>query len=86
MDINFPQQMSKPRDQHNRVLDVYDEKLSESALNEQTKSLLVYIWENYIELLGPAVSITLVGIGDANLGIKQLLTTIGMIPQSPSPS
>jgi hypothetical protein len=57
-------------------------KPSETALQEQTKELLCYLWDNYFEI-NQSSSITLMGVGDAYLGIKQLLTSRG-IPPPPS--
>jgi histone deacetylase 6 len=65
-------------------------KPSETALQEQTKELLCYLWDNYFEI-NPSSSITLMGVGDAYLGIKQLLTSRGIsaslnpIPLHPFP-
>lgn len=75
VDVNFPQQITKA-DESSNGSDSYSPKSAENALANQTKELLSYLWENYFELLGN-VSITLVGVGDANLGIKQLLTFKG---------
>ena len=45
-------------------------------MQEQTKDLLCYLWDNYIEI-NTGASLTLMGVGDAYLGIKQLLTSRG---------
>ncbi|KUJ09011.1 histone deacetylase [Mollisia scopiformis] len=72
VDVNFPKPIYKTNN-FGKELDSYIPKPSENLLANQTKELLTYIWENWLELLG-SVSITLVGVGDANIGIKQLLT------------
>jgi histone deacetylase 6 len=41
-----------------------------------TKELLCYLWDNYFEI-NPSSSITLMGVGDAYLGIKELLISRG---------
>lgn len=52
-------------------MDLYLPKSSETELQQQTKELLCYLWDNYLE--NTRASITLMGVGDAYLGIKQLL-------------
>lgn len=41
-----------------------------------TKELLCYIWDNYLEAFD-CNSIAIMGVGDAYLGAKQLLTSRG---------
>ncbi|KAH6717606.1 hypothetical protein BKA61DRAFT_289348 [Leptodontidium sp. MPI-SDFR-AT-0119] len=67
MDINIPQHISQHTD-----ADPYSDKSSESQMAKQLKELLCYLWDNYFEL-NPDASLTLMGIGDAYFGIKQLL-------------
>lgn len=69
LDINFPQFYSVEND-------AYARQALESELQQQTKELLCYLWDNYIELMLSA-SVTLMGVGDAYTGIKQLLTSRG---------
>lgn len=69
IDVNIPQHISHPTD-----TDPFIPKPTENALQEQTKELLCYLWDNYFEI-NPTSSITLMGVGDAYLGIKQLLTS-----------
>ncbi|CZR53652.1 related to histone deacetylase A [Phialocephala subalpina] len=71
IDINFPQQVTEPQSNN---LDGYLPKANESVLANQTKELLCYVWDNWLETIAGA-SVTLVGVGDAYLGIKQLLTS-----------
>ncbi|KAF8861541.1 histone deacetylase A-like protein [Acephala macrosclerotiorum] len=70
IDINFPQQATEP--QTNNGLDSYLPKASENVLANQTKELLCYVWDNWLETIAGA-SVTLVGVGDSYMGIKQLL-------------
>lgn len=51
----------------------YAEKSVEKVLGEQMKELMTYIWDNYLQLADGGDKIILMGIGDAYLGIKQLL-------------
>lgn len=52
-------------------MDPYLPKSSETELQQQTKELLCYLWDNYLE--NTRASVTLMGVGDAYLGVKQLL-------------
>jgi histone deacetylase 6 len=78
IDVNIPQYISSPTD-----TDPYMPKSSEPVLGQQMKELLCYLWDNYFEV-NTASSIFLMGVGDAYLGIKQLLTSRGMYLSSPS--
>ena len=60
----------------------YIQKPSPQWLENQTKELLCYIWDNFIETWG-VNSVVLMGVGDAYLGVKQLLTSRGTTPPSP---
>lgn len=71
IDVNIPQSLAEPTDP-----DPYVPKQTENELQTQTKDLLCYLWDNYLEL-NPNASISLVGVGDAYLGIKQLLISRG---------
>lgn len=66
VDINIPQSLADPTD-----MDPYLPKSSETELQQQTKELLCYLWDNYLE--NTRASVTLMGVGDAYLGVKQLL-------------
>jgi histone deacetylase 6 len=77
VDVNIPQYIS-PTD-----TDPYMPKSSEPVLGQQMKELLCYLWDNYFEV-NTASSIFLMGVGEAYLGIKQLLTSRGIYP-SPLP-
>jgi histone deacetylase 6 len=76
IDVNIPQYISSPTD-----TDPYMPKLSEPVLGQQMKELLCYLWDNYFEV-NTASSIFIMGVGDAYLGIKQLLTSRGIYPSS----
>ena len=76
IDVNIPQYISSSTD-----TDPYMPKSSEPVLGQQMKELLCYLWDNYFEV-NTASSIFLMGVGDAYLGIKQLLTSRGIYPSS----
>ena len=63
----MPHHISQPTD-----TDPFIPKATDNAVQERTKELLCYLWDNYFEI-NPNSSITLIGVGDAYLGIKQLL-------------
>lgn len=44
-------------------------------MQDQTREIMCYIWDNYLE--NTRASITLLGVGDAYMGIKQLLISRG---------
>jgi histone deacetylase 6 len=77
MDVCLPQQL--PKDGLGEIIDSYTPKSSEHVVTMQCKELIIYLWENWLELIGNT-SITLMGVGDANLGIKQLLQAKGTFP------
>jgi histone deacetylase 6 len=68
--VNIPQSLVDPTD-----MEPYVAKSSEPELQNQTKELLCYLWDNYLEVT--RASISLMGVGDAYLGIKQLLISRG---------
>jgi histone deacetylase 6 len=70
IDVNIPQSLAEATD-----MEPYVPKSSEPELQMQTKELLCYLWDNYLE--NTKACITLLGIGDAYLGIKQLLISRG---------
>lgn len=63
----MPHHISQPTD-----TDPFIPKPTDNDIQERTKELLCYLWDNYFEI-NPNSSITLIGVGDAYLGIKQLL-------------
>lgn len=78
MDVCLPQQL--PKQDGVDIIDSYTPKSSEQVVTMQCKELIVYLWENWLEVIGGNTSITLMGVGDANLGIKQLLQAKGTSP------
>lgn len=77
LDVNIPSHLTSPGESS------FSSKLNEAELNLQTKDLLCYLWDNYLE--GYASNcIVLMGVGDAYLGVKQLLTSRGKSIQSQS--
>jgi histone deacetylase 6 len=71
IDINFPLFYSSNTD-----TDPFAPKSADATLQQQTKELLCYIWDNYLEI-NSSSSVTLMGVGDAYTGMKQLLTSRG---------
>ncbi|KAH7413432.1 hypothetical protein BKA64DRAFT_568107 [Cadophora sp. MPI-SDFR-AT-0126] len=69
MDINIPEHISHPSDN-----EPYTDRTNETLAAKQIKDLLCYLWDNYFEL-NPDASLTLLGVGDAYFGIKQLLVS-----------
>jgi len=74
MDINVPALVTTE--------DVADSSLWQSGATEKTfesriTELVTYIWDNFIQLLEND-DIFIMGIGNAYVGIKALLTTRGM--------
>jgi histone deacetylase 6 len=49
---------------------------TEDDVQAQFQELLSYLWDNHLQL-NPSAPIVLLGVGDAYLGIKQLLTSRG---------
>lgn len=84
VDINFPQSDSKDDAVAANELDSYVPKQSSTSLENQTKVLLCYVWDNWLET--NIASVTLMGVGDAYIGIKQLLTSRGMLSSFSYPS
>ena len=72
LDVNIPSHLTDDNDTAS-----YHPKMTEAELNNQMKHLFCYLWDNYLE--GYASNyIVLMGVGDAYLGVKQLLTSRGM--------
>jgi hypothetical protein len=72
LDVNIPSHLTDDND-----ISSYHPKMTEAELNNQMKDLFCYLWDNYLE--GYASNyIVLMGVGDAYLGVKQLLTSRGM--------
>lgn len=49
---------------------------SDDDVQRQFQELLSYLWDNHLQI-NPGAPIVLMGVGDAYLGIKQLLTSRG---------
>lgn len=67
VDINIPHYLSP----HGEDTNGYADKASERDFSEQMRELMVYLWDNYLQLSDS--QIFLMGVGDAYLGIKMLL-------------
>ncbi|KAM0815010.1 putative Histone deacetylase [Seiridium cardinale] len=68
IDVNIPHYITKPED-----IDPYTPRADEQSLSNQIKELMNYIWDNYVQLYD-CDDIFLVGVGNAYLGVKLLLT------------
>jgi histone deacetylase 6 len=53
-------------------------------MEAQLQELMFFLWDNYIQLSESADEIFLMGVGNASLGIKALLTGRGMRETPPS--
>lgn len=71
IDVNMPKHISSPDDEQPFI-----PKSLEQEIQQKSKDLLCYLWDNYLQL-NDSASLTLMGVGDAGLGIKQLLTARG---------
>jgi histone deacetylase 6 len=77
VDVNMPLHVSSPEDD-----EAFIPRPLESTKEQQSKELLCYLWDNYLQL-NDSASLTLMGVGDAYLGIKQLLISRGTSPIPP---
>ncbi|KAI1095150.1 putative histone deacetylase A [Rostrohypoxylon terebratum] len=68
LDVNVPQYIT-----HTEDLDAYTPRADEKTLQRQIQELICYIWDNYLQLYD-ADDLFLVGVGNAYLGVKVLLT------------
>ncbi|KAI2641993.1 histone deacetylase [Xylaria nigripes] len=68
VDANIPPYITHPED-----LDAYIPKSTEKTLQQQIQELVCYLWDNYLQLYN-VEELFLLGVGDAYLGIKILLT------------
>ncbi|KAI0914628.1 histone deacetylase [Ustulina deusta] len=68
VDANIPHYITHPED-----LDAFMPRTPEKILQKQIEELVCYIWDNYLQLYD-AEELFLLGIGDAYLGVKVLLT------------
>lgn len=75
LDINIPAHMLPDNSPSNSP--EYLLKPSSGQLEATTKELLCYLWDNYLEGYA-SENIVLMGVGDAYLGVKMLLTSRGL--------
>ncbi|KAI0485394.1 histone deacetylase [Xylaria cf. heliscus] len=68
VDANIPHYITQPED-----LDAFMPRFTERSLQQQIQELVCYIWDNYLQLYD-VEELFLLGIGDAYLGVKVLLT------------
>lgn len=68
VDANVPRYITHPED-----LDAFMPRATEKSLQQQIQELVCYIWDNYLQLYD-VEELFLLGIGDAYLGVKVLLT------------
>ncbi|KAI0483989.1 putative histone deacetylase A [Xylariaceae sp. FL0804] len=68
MDANIPAYITRPED-----MEALIPSTSEASLQRQIQELVCYIWDNYLQLYD-VEDLFLVGVGNAYLGIKMLLT------------
>ncbi|TGJ80707.1 hypothetical protein E0Z10_g8063 [Xylaria hypoxylon] len=69
VDANIPHYITHPED-----LDAFMPRATERSLQQQIQELVCYIWDNYLQLYD-VEELFLLGIGDAYLGVKVLLTS-----------
>ncbi|KAI1300767.1 histone deacetylase [Xylaria venustula] len=68
IDANIPHYITHPED-----LDAFIPRAPEKVLQKQIEELVCYIWDNYLQLYD--AELFLLGVGDAYLGVKILLTS-----------
>lgn len=68
VDANVPRYITHPED-----LDAFMPRATEKSLQQQIQELACYIWDNYLQLYD-VEELFLLGVGDAYLGVKVLLT------------
>ncbi|XXG97593.1 hypothetical protein Hte_003899 [Hypoxylon texense] len=68
IDANIPHYITHPED-----VDAFIPRASEKTLQRQIQELVCYIWDNYLQLYD-AEELFIVGVGNAYLGVKILLT------------
>ncbi|KAH9898632.1 putative histone deacetylase A [Xylariomycetidae sp. FL2044] len=69
LDANIPQYVTRPED-----MESFIPRPSERTLAQQIQELVCYVWDNYLSLYD-ADEIFLIGVGNAYMGVKILLTT-----------
>ncbi|KAI0859358.1 histone deacetylase [Xylaria cubensis] len=68
IDANIPHYITHPED-----LDAFMPRSTEKSLQQQIQELVCYIWDNYLQLYD-VEELFLLGVGNAYLGVKVLLT------------
>ncbi|KAI0394583.1 histone deacetylase [Xylariaceae sp. FL0594] len=69
IDANIPHYITHPED-----LDAFIPRATEKSLQQQIQELVCYIWDNYVQLYD-VEELFLLGVGNAYLGVKLLLTS-----------
>ncbi|KAI1737192.1 histone deacetylase [Xylaria scruposa] len=69
IDANIPHYITHPED-----LDAFVPRSTEKSLQQQIQELVCFIWDNYLQLYG-VEELFVLGVGNAYLGVKVLLTT-----------
>lgn len=57
-------------------MDAYIPGFKERELHQQIQTLICYLWDNYLQMF-EADDLFLMGVGNAYLGVKQLLMNRG---------
>lgn len=70
IDCNIPPYITHPED------DAFVPRATEKTLQEQIQELVCYIWDNYLQL-SDIENLFILGVGNAYLGVKILLTSRG---------
>ncbi|KAI1139775.1 putative histone deacetylase A [Hypoxylon sp. FL0543] len=68
LDVNIPHYITHPED-----MDAFTARPDERTLQRQIQDLVCYIWDNYLQLYD-VEDLFVVGVGNAYLGVKVLLT------------
>jgi len=71
VDANIPHYITHPED-----FDAFIPRATERSLQQQIQELVCYIWDNYLQLYD-VEELFLLGVGNAYLGVKILLTSRG---------
>ncbi|CAG8971074.1 hypothetical protein HYALB_00009674 [Hymenoscyphus albidus] len=66
IDVNFPKEIPQ------NDTTPFHQRPTEDDVQQQSKDLLGYLWDNHLAIF-PTIPVALLGVGDAYLGIKQLL-------------
>ncbi|KAI0156355.1 histone deacetylase [Xylariaceae sp. FL1272] len=69
IDANVPHYITHPED-----MDALQPRASEKTLQQQIQELVCYIWDNQLQIYQDVEEIFLLGVGNAYLGVKLLLT------------